>query len=408
MGADYYKLLGIEKGANDDEIKKAYKKMALKWHPDRNKGSEEANQKFKQISEAFEVLSDSNKRAVYDQFGEDGLKGGGASSGAGAQGPGAGFSGFSGFPSGGGGQTFSFSTGPGGFGGSSSRGGFAPTDPNKIFEEMFGGSGIFSSMGMGGMGGGARRGTGGMGGMFGGGGDMDDDMNGHTFTNIGGMPGGMPGMSGKQRTAPSRAGTQPGFGRQGASSPKPEKPSEITRPLKVSLEELYAGTVKHLKVGRRLLNGTTEDKVLEIQIHPGWKSGTKIRFPHAGNEQAPNGDAQDLVFVVEEKQHDVFKREGNDLTCHLKIPLVEALTGPPSEGAKLTKQLTLLDGRRVQVPVPAGVVRPGQETTVLGEGMPVRKDGRVGRKGDLVVKWEVVFPERLTGAQKEGLRKVLT
>ena len=95
----------------------------------------------------------------------------------------------------------------------------------------------------------------------------------------------------------------------------------------MSLEDLYSGTTKHLKVGRRLLNGGTEDKVLEIQIHPGWKSGTKIRFPRAGNEQ-PNGEAQDLVFVVEEKPHDRFVRDGNDLVTTVKIPLVDALTEP--------------------------------------------------------------------------------
>ncbi|CAG8632849.1 14578_t:CDS:2, partial [Acaulospora colombiana] len=76
MGKDYYKILGVERSADDDAIKKAYKKQALKWHPDRNAGSEEASAKFKDISEAFEVLSDKNKRAVFDQFGEEGLKGG--------------------------------------------------------------------------------------------------------------------------------------------------------------------------------------------------------------------------------------------------------------------------------------------------------------------------------------------
>lgn len=195
--------------------------------------------------------------------------------------------------------------------------------------------------------------------------------------------------------------------RQSASQfqSSPSQPSEITRPLKVSLQELYQGSVKHLKVGRRLLNGTTEDKVLEIQIHPGWKSGTKVRFPRAGNEQE-NGEAQDLVFVVEEKPHDVFKREGNDLVCQLRIPLVEALAGDPG-GRRLTKTVEMLDGRKLQIPVPLGVVRPGQETTVSGEGMPVRKDGSVKKKGDLIVKFSVVFPDRLTPAQQEGIRKVL-
>ena len=76
MGADYYKILGVSKDATDDDIKKAYKKAALKWHPDRNKDNQEtANKKFKEVGEAFEVLSDKNKRAVFDQYGEEGLKG---------------------------------------------------------------------------------------------------------------------------------------------------------------------------------------------------------------------------------------------------------------------------------------------------------------------------------------------
>ncbi|KAF9041019.1 HSP40/DnaJ peptide-binding protein, partial [Hymenopellis radicata] len=205
----------------------------------------------------------------------------------------------------------------------------------------------------------------------------------------GGMGGGMPGGMGG------------GMPRQSQRQSSSSAPAEITRPLRVSLKELYEGTVKHLKVGRRLLNGTTEDKVLDIHIHPGWKSGTKIRFARAGNEQ-PSGESQDLVFVVEEKPDDTFSREGNDLICKVPIPLLEALTGSPSK-----KVVGLLDGRKLQVPVPSGIVKPGQETTIPGEGMPIRKDGAVKSKGDLIVKWNVVFPERLTSAQKEGLKKVL-
>ncbi|KAJ4477387.1 hypothetical protein J3R30DRAFT_3334089 [Lentinula aciculospora] len=372
MGTDYYKLLGVDKSADENAIKKAYKKMALKWHPDRNNGSEEASKKFKEISEAFEVLSDNNKRTVYDQFGEEGLKGGGGPAPGAGAGP-SGFSGFGGFPSG---STFTFSnSGPSGF---SSSGGFNPSDPNKIFEQLFpGGLGTFGMGGMGGRSGMRSE-------RF----DEDDPMD--SFSRFGsGMSGGMPGGIPRSRPSrPSRADSNPA-------------PSEITRPLKVSLQDLYSGAVKHLKVGRRLLNGSTEDKVLDIQVHPGWKSGTKIRFARAGNEQA-RGEAQDLVFVVEEKPHEIFQREGNDLTCHISIPLLEALT---HEGGK--KQVESLDGRKIQMNIPAGVVRPGQETTVHGEGMPIRKDGTVKKKGDLIVKWDVIFPDRLASSQKEGLKKVL-
>lgn len=251
-------------------------------------------------------------------------------------------------------------------------------------------------------------------------GDQDDDMNGsftmftdgngnkfsQSSSQSGSMPGGMPGRARPQHKTPLRSGTTPQFGRSFSPSPKHEPPSEITRPLKVSLEDLYSGTVKHLKVGRRLLDGTTEDKVLEIQIHPGWKSGTKIRFPQSGNEQ-PDGKTQDLVFVVEEKPHETFKREGSDLTCSIGLSLVESLTGPPVGVSKFTKTVNMLDGRKLQVPVPLGIVKPGQETTIPEEGMPIRKDGSVKNKGDLIVKWEVVFPDRLTPAQKETIRKVL-
>jgi len=188
---------------------------------------------------------------------------------------------------------------------------------------------------------------------------------------------------------------------QSPRSATPPVPSDITRPLGVSLEDLYAGATKHLKVGRRLLNGETEEKVLEIEVYPGWKVGTKIRFPRSGNEQR-GGEAQDLVFIIEEKPHSVYVREGDNLTCHMKIPLVDALAGT---GGKMT--LGALDGRKLQIPVPSGVVRPGQESKVVGEGMPMRKDGMVRAKGDLKIIWDVVFPDRLTSAQKEGIRKVL-
>lgn len=124
-GKDYYKLLGVPKDADDEAIKRAYKKLALKFHPDRNKDNANAKEKFQEIGEAFEVLSDKNKRAVYDQFGEEGLKGGGAPP------PGAGGAGFGGFPGGAGGfggpggASFSFSSG--------GPGGFKPSDPNDIF-----------------------------------------------------------------------------------------------------------------------------------------------------------------------------------------------------------------------------------------------------------------------------------
>ncbi len=154
--------IGIPKEADDDAIKKAYRKAALKWHPDRHQDDTNktaAEKKFKEASEAYEVLSDKNKRAVYDQFGEDGLKGGPPPSGTNGGFPG-------GFP-GGGGASFSFSGFPGGAPG----GGFKPGNAEDIFKTFFANFG-----GAGGMGGAADF-------M-----DTGDDQD------FGGMFGGMPGM----------------------------------------------------------------------------------------------------------------------------------------------------------------------------------------------------------------------
>ena len=238
-------------------------------------------------------------------------------------------------------------------------------------------------------------GFGGLGGMRGASMFDNDDMmgGGSPFSAFGGMPGQMPGGMGGGGGGARRHQTQ--------SAAKSNAPSETVRPLKLTLEELYAGTTKHMKVSRRNFDGTTEEKVLEILVQPGWKEGTKVRFPRAGNEGA-DGSSPDLVFVVEDKPHERFARKGDDLIAKIEIPLVEALTN--ESGAK--KYLEHLDGRKLQVSIPPGVVKPGQETRVAGEGMPIRKKGASG-KGDLVVRWDVTFPARLTAGQKEGVRKVL-
>jgi DnaJ family protein B protein 4 len=245
-------------------------------------------------------------------------------------------------------------------------------------------------------------GMGGMGNMFGGM-NEDDDMNAFGGSNspfgaFGNMPGGAPRMSRQNSQTNGRRSSFPPSGAAASS-----QPSEITRPLKVTLEELYNGTTKRLKVNRKLLSGDSEDKILEITVLPGWKSGTKVRFPRSGNE-TPSGNAQDLVFVVEEKPHSRFVREGSDLIATLKVPLVDALT---SDGGIMRVESLSGSGSNINITIPSGVIRPGQETRIRGEGMPIRKDGAQRSKGDLVVKWEVVFPERLTPSQKEGIRKVL-
>ncbi|CAL1357292.1 unnamed protein product [Linum trigynum] len=138
------------------------------------------------------------------------------------------------------------------------------------------------------------------------------------------------------------------------------------------------------------------EEILKIDIKPGWKKGTKITFPEKGNQE-PGVGAADLIFVVDEKPHALFKRDGNDLVVHQKITLLEALTGK-------TVVLTTLDGRFLTVPVNE-VIKPGHEVVIENEGMPISKEPN--NKGNLRIKFDVKFPARLTAEQKSDLKRVL-
>ncbi|URD88548.1 DnaJ [Musa troglodytarum] len=350
MGVDYYKILGVDRNAKDDDLKKAYRKLAMRWHPDKNPNDKkDAEARFKQISEAYEVLSDPQKRAVYDQYGEEALKGQVPSPGAGDP------VGGSTFFSGAGNGPASFS--------------FNPRSADDIFAEFFGYSSPFGGMGGGGSGvrGGSRF-AGGMGGMFG------DDFFGSAF----------------------------GAGGEGASmyAQHPRKAAPIENRLPCSLEDLFKGTAKKMKISREIVDASrktmTVEEILTINIKPGWKKGTKITFPEKGNE-TPNVIPADIVFIIDEKPHDVFAREGNDLIMTLKISLVEALTG-------YTVHLTTLDGRSLTIPINS-IIHPGYEEVVHREGMPVPKDP--SRKGNLRIKFNVKFPTRLTYEQKAGIKRLL-
>ncbi|TYG68731.1 hypothetical protein ES288_D05G176600v1 [Gossypium darwinii] len=338
MGVDYYKILQVDKNAKDDDLKKAYRKLAMKWHPDKNPNNKkEAEAKFKQISEAYEVLSDPQKRAIYDQYGEEGLKGQVPPQDAG--GPG--------------GATF-FQTGDG-----PNVFRFNPRNANDIFAEFFGYSSPFGGMGGSGMRGSSRS----FGGMFG------DDI----FSS---------------------------FGEGRPISQNPRKPPPIENTLPCSLEDLYKGTTKKMKISREIADASGKtlpvQEILTIDIKPGWKKGTKITFPEKGNEQ-PNTIPADLVFIIDEKPHSTFTRDGNDLVVTQKISLAEALTG-------YTVHLTTLDGRSLNIPINS-VIHPNYEEVVPKEGMPIPKDP--SKRGNLRIKFNIKFPTRLTAEQKSGIKKLL-
>jgi len=135
---------------------------------------------------------------------------------------------------------------------------------------------------------------------------------------------------------------------------------------------------------------------LTLEIKPGWKKGTKITFTEKGNE-LPNVIASDLVFVIDEKPHPVFTRDGNDLVVTEKVSLAEALTG-------YTVHLTTLDGRVLNITI-NNVIHPNYEEVVPREGMPISKDP--SKKGNLRIKFDIKFPAKLTSEQKAGIKKLL-
>lgn len=142
---------------------------------------------------------------------------------------------------------------------------------------------------------------------------------------------------------------------------------------------------------------TNHEEILTIDIKPGWKKGTKITFPKKGNE-ARNVTPSDLVFIIEERAHPRFRRDGNDLICTHKISLVEALTG-------CTVQVVTLDERTLNIPVKS-IVSPTYEEVVQGEGMPITREP--SRKGNLRIKFQIKFPTSLTGDQKAAIQQLLS
>ncbi|MED6258934.1 DnaJ subfamily B member 5 [Ataeniobius toweri] len=303
MGKDYYKTLGIPKSSNEDEIKKAYRRMALRFHPDKNTDPN-AEEKFKEIAEAYEVLSDPKKRVVYDQLGEEGLKTGGSSS--------------SGAP------------------GSSTHHYTFHGDPHATFASFFGGSNPFDMFF-----GSSRSHSRSNGFPFhndhSNGAEQDTEMDeddpfahfGRQFGFPGGMNNGFPGEGRRRRgAAPSeRLGTN-----------RKHQDAPVVHELKVSLEEIFHGCTKRMKITRRRLNPDgrsmrTEDKILNIVIKKGWKEGTKITFPKEGDETPENIPA-DIVFVLKDKGHVHFKRDGSNVIYNCKITLKEADMRLKSDGVK--------------------------------------------------------------------------
>ncbi|AGO09983.1 AaceriAAL008Wp [[Ashbya] aceris (nom. inval.)] len=341
-----YDLLGVSPSASDAELKKGYRKAALKYHPDKPTGDTE---KFKEISEAFEILSDPNKREVYDTYGLEAARGN-APSGFGGGGPGGGGPGFSGFSTGGGG-----------------RHAFSQEDAFNIFSQFFGNS----------AGGGASS-------PFGFSSAGADDFGfggfpgGASFhTSSGGMPGGFGGMPGSS-------------GMHSHSQPE-EKVVQVNLP--VSLEDLFVGKRKSFKITRKGQTGLPEKKQIDIQLRPGWKAGTKITYKNEGDYNPSTGGRQTIQFIIQEKPHEYFKRDGNDLIYTLPLTFKESLLG-------FDKTVRTIDGRQISIHK-TQPVQPSEETRYPGQGMPLSKNP--AERGDLVVKYKTDYPITLTEQQRRAI-----
>lgn len=344
---DYYEVLGVERGADEKEIKKAYRRMAMKFHPDRNPGDAEAEAKFKELSEAYEVLADGQKRAAYDQFGHAGVDG------------------QSGFGGGHGGGHGSFS---------------------DIFGDVFGD--IFGGGGGGGRRSSVQRGS-----------DLKYNMEMSLEEAVRGIEKTIKvptlvncdvcdGSGAKKGTQPQTCSTCGGVGQvrmqQGFFAVQQTCPTcgGNGRIIKDPCHSCYGRGVKE------------ETKTLNVKIPAGVDTGDRIRLTGEGEAGRNGGPAGDLYVEVRVKKHAIFEREGANLYCEMPISIAEAALGGELE-------VPTLEGR-VKLKIPAET-QTGRLFRLRGKGVtPVRGGGI----GDLLCRVVVETPVNLNQRQKELLREL--
>lgn len=328
-----YDLLGVSRHASDTEIKRAYRKLAKEYHPDKNP---EQGEKFKEISYAYEVLSDPKKREIYDQQGLKGLQGGAHEGGFGAE------------------DLFSHIFGGGLFGGMGSgrrrkQRGEDTIHPLKVsLEDMYNGKTAKLQ--------------------------LSKNVICRTCEGQGGKPGALqPCRSCRGRGVKvTYRQLGPGMIQQMQSDcPDCNGEGEMIN------ERDRCKTCK----GKKVVN---ETKILEVHVDKGMREGEKIYFRGEGDQQ-PSVEAGDVIIVLQTKPHEVFQREGNDLFMTHRVNLTEALCG-------FNIVIQHLDGRDLVMKNPPGeVIEPGTVKGIVGEGMPIYRNPF--EKGNLYVKFDVQFPE---------------
>lgn len=350
---DYYDLLGVTKGADETELKKAYRKKAMELHPDRNKDNPNAESQFKEVNEAYDVLKDPNKKAAYDRFGHAAFDG-----------------------AGGGGQR---------------AGGFNPGNADfasafsDVFEDLFGG-------GFGG--GGGQRGK-----RAARGSDLRYNLS-VTLEEA---------YNGKQATltVPSSVicDTCNGTGAEGGAEP-------TTCPTCSGLGKVRAqqgfftvertcptcnGRGQIIKNPCVTCSGqgrVQKTRSLNVNVPPGVETGTRIRLAGEGEAGVRGGPSGDLYIFIEVADHEIFERDGQNLFCRIPVSMTTAALGGEMEAPTL-------DGGRARVKVPAGV-QSGKQLRLRGKGMPALRGTAFG---DLYIELAVETPVNLNERQRDLLQQ---
>ena len=351
---DYYEVLGVSKNASLDEIKKSYRKLAMQYHPDRNPNNPAAEKKFKEATEAYEVLKDEQKKAAYDRFGHQAFQGGGA------------------HPGGGGAQDFS---------------GF---DFSDIFSDIFGDSSRSSKKKSSSIRGSDIR--------------YNIDISlGQAFN----------GCDEKiSFVIPTTCTSCHGSGAEG--SEKPVNCGSCKGSGKIRAQQGFfivertcgscSGTGQTIKNPCKTCHGEgriNKEKNLIVKIPAGVEDGNRIRLSGEGESGARGGQVGDLYVFVSIKKHPFFDRKDNDIFCEVPIKFTTAALGG-------TVEVPIIEGGRAKLIVPEGA-QTNQQFRLKSKGMTVMSSG--GRRGDMYIKIFVETPVKLTVEEKgllEQLDKLMT